>query len=129
LRLPAVTALAVIPVTGLAVTAAATAALNWAGLWLPIPLLLSIAGAVAVSAVVHAGRRRSFSVAWPAALSPDRWRVTAPYLWIVAALCGWAVALPGMADAPDSLFGLLFTGTGPALVAVSAVILAAFVVA
>ncbi|PRC52602.1 hypothetical protein C6A85_58075, partial [Mycobacterium sp. ITM-2017-0098] len=42
LRLPAVTALAVIPVTGLAVTAAATAALNWAGLWLPIPLLLSI---------------------------------------------------------------------------------------
>ncbi|PRC50892.1 hypothetical protein C6A85_67005, partial [Mycobacterium sp. ITM-2017-0098] len=42
---------------------------------------------------------------------------------------GWAVALPGMADAPDSLFGLLFTGTGPALVAVSAVILAAFVVA
>lgn len=129
LRLPSVTAFAVIPVTGLGVTAASTAALNWAQLWLPIPLLLSIAGAVAGSALVHAGRRRSFSVAWPAAFSADRWRVTAPYLWIVAALCGWAVALPGMADAADSLFGLLFTGTGPALIAVSTVIVAAFVVA
>ena len=129
LRLPSVTAIAVVPVTGLAVFAGATAALNWAGLWLPIPLLLSVAAGVAGSAVLHAGRRRSLSVAWPAALSPDRWRVTAPYLWIAAALCGWAVALPGMAAAPDSPFGLLFTGTGPALVAVTAVIGAAFVVA
>jgi hypothetical protein len=129
LRLPSATVPAVVPVTGLAVTAASTAALTWAGLWMPIPLLLSLAGAVAGSALLHAGRRRSFSVAWPAAVSPHRWRASAPYLWIVAALCGWAVALPGLADAGDSMFGLLFTGTGPALVAVSIVIVSAFVVA
>ncbi|KWX56521.1 hypothetical protein [Mycobacterium sp. NAZ190054] len=129
LRLPAVTAVAVVPVTGLAGMAGCTAVLNWAGLWLPVPLLLSAALAVAGSALLHAGRRRSLAVAWPPALSPERWRITAPYLWIVAALCGWAVALPGMAAAPDSPYGLLFTGTGPALVAVTAVLAAAFVAA
>jgi hypothetical protein len=128
-RLPTVTAIAVVPVTGLAAMAGSTAALNWMGLWLPIPLLLAIVVAVAASALLHARRRRSFSIAWPASLTPERWRVTAPYLWIVAALCGWAVALPGMAGAPDSMLGLLFTGTGPALVVVSTVIVAAFVVA
>ncbi|UXA14292.1 hypothetical protein KXD97_11215 [Mycobacterium sp. SMC-8] len=128
LRLPSATVVAVVPVTGLAGMAGATAVCNWAGLWLPVPLLLSATAAVAASALVSVWRRGTFTTAWPLPAA-QHWRVTAPYLWIIAALCGWAAALPGMAAAPDSPFGLLFSGTGPMLVAVAAVLVAVFVVA
>jgi hypothetical protein len=128
-RLPPATVIAVVPVTGLAGMAGATAMVNWAGLWLPVPLLLSATAAVAVSALASGRRRGAITITWPVLPAAERWRVTAPYLWIIAALCGWAAALPGMAGATDSPFGLLFTGTGPALVAVAAVLVAVFVIA
>lgn len=129
IRLPAAAVVAVVPVTGLAAMAGSTAALSWAEMWLPIPLLLTTAAVVAASALLYAMRHGRPTVELPAAIAPDRWRVTAPYLWIVAALCVWAVALPGMAGAADSSLGLLFTGTGPALVVVTFMLVGAFVVA
>lgn len=128
-RLPKTAVIAVVPVTGLAAVAATTATMIWAGWWLPTPLLLAGTSAVACSAIVHAVRFGRVRFRPPAALAPERWRVTAPYLCIVAALCGWAVALPGMADAVASPLGLLFTGTGPVLVVVTTVLVGAFVIA
>lgn len=129
IRLPAAVVVAVVPVTGLAVVAGATAMLGWSGRWLPVPLLLSLIAAVTVSALLHARSRSAPIPHWPASMAPDQWRVSAPYLWIVVALCVWAVALPGMADAADSPYGLLFTGTGPVLVMVTTVLVGAFVTA
>ncbi len=120
---------ALVPTTGMAVMAASTATMIWTGWWRPIPLLLVCVAAVIGSATLHAARHRRLAPAWPAAAHPDRWRVTAPYLCIVAALSVWAVALPGMAVATDAPLGLLFTGTGPILVPVAAALVAVFVVA
>ena len=129
MRLPVAAAVALVPATGMAVMAGATVTVTWAGAWLPVPLLLTLAAAVAGSAVLCALRRPRPPLRLPAALAPRRWRLSAPYAWIVAALCLWAVALPGMAAAPESPLGLLVTGTGPVLVLVGAVLAVVFVAA
>ena len=129
MRLPSAAAVAAVPVTGMAAVAGTTAVLGWTDRWVPIPLLLAGVSAVAGSALLHAARHRGIAASWPVVPAPDRWRVTAPYLCIVAALCGWVLALPGMATAPDSPLGLLFTGTGPVLAVVTAVLVGAFVTA
>jgi hypothetical protein len=129
LRLPAAAAVAVVPAAGMALMAGGTAVVTWTHAWLPVPLLIGAAVAVAGSALLCAAVRPAPVLCWPAALAPARWRISWPYVCIVAALCAWAVALPGLATAPESMMGLLFTGTGPVLVVVAAVLVTVFVVA
>ena len=129
MRLPAAAAVAIVPATGMALMAGSTAVVAWSHAWIPVPLLLGAVAAVAGSAVLCGVLRPWPALGWPAALAPARWRVSVPYVGIIAALCGWVLALPGLAAAPASPMGLLFTGTGPALVVVAAVLVVAFVAA
>ncbi|MCG7596541.1 hypothetical protein [Mycobacterium sp. PSTR-4-N] len=129
LRVPVAAAVAIVPTTGMAAAAAGTVTVTWLGDWLPAPLLVALVAAVAASAVLCALRRPHPPLRVPVTLLPQSWRVSAPYLVIVAVLCAWAVALPGMANAAPSPFGLLATGTGPALVVLAAVLVATFVAA
>lgn len=129
LRVPVAAAVAVVPTTGMAVAAAGTVTVTWLHGWLPIPLLAALVAVVATSAVLCALRRPHAPVRVPVAVLPQSWRMSAPYLVIVAVLCVWAAVLPGMASAESSPFGLLATGTGPALVVLAAVLVVAFVAA
>ncbi len=129
LRVPVAAAAAIVPTTGMAAAAAATVAVTWLRGWQPVPVLLALVAVVAASALVCALRRPHPPLRVPAVLHPQNWQVRAPYLVIVAVLSVWAAVLPGMADAEPSPFGLLATGTGPVLVVLAAVLVAAFVVA
>ena len=129
MRLPLAAAVAVVPATGMALMAGSTAVVTWTHAWIPVPLLAGAVAAVAGSAILRMVLRPRQALHWPAALAPARWRVSMPYACIIAALCGWVLALPGLAAAPESPMGLLFTGTGPVLVLVAAVLVVAFLAA
>jgi len=135
LSLPVPAAIAAVPTIGLATIAGTTSVLLWFHRWPQTQLLVALLVIVALTILWRPrdlvdGISRSATPAAQVdaqtytvlrALSTNR-----PLILLATVLLCWAAALPGMHDAPYSPFGLLFTGTGPALVACTLATVVAF---
>ena len=138
LALPRAAAIAAVPVIGLAVVSVATMVLTW--FHRLSPTLLQTVLLVAVGTAVM--RRPD---GWVAPMRPSvagvrqlaggldvNWRALArnrPLILLTVAVIGWAAILPGLRNAPESQFGLLFVGSGPAIAICTLMAVVAFVMA
>ncbi|MBU9764889.1 hypothetical protein FR943_13690 [Mycobacterium sp. TNTM28] len=124
---------AVILVLGMSITTIVTIGAMWSYRWDPAGILT--VGIVAITASSGLWYRRN---TWPRCRRPEIHWAREPLrsflrhpstLLSVLALILWAVSLPGLAGPDASLYGLLFSGTGPVLAVAMVITAAAFVVA
>jgi hypothetical protein len=138
LRLPRPAAIAVVPVMGVAAVAGTTTMLSWFHRWPATEFQLVLIAAVAIALARAPGGFAAIprpgaadfrhltgkvAIAWRAMIRSP------PLIMLIGALVGWAMILPGLRDAPYSQFGLLFVGTGPAIVVCTLVAVGAFLAA
>ncbi|WP_155943116.1 hypothetical protein [Mycobacterium sp. 141] len=127
-NIPARARLGLIPVLGMSLITMITVGAIWSYRWHPRGILILCIVAVGLSCVLWYRknswpRPRRFEVRLP----PIPWRaaLTNPSILIsVVALVVWAASIPGLPGVEASLYGLLFSGTGPLLAV--AIVLGAF---
>ncbi len=109
----------VIPVLGMSVTTIVTIGAMWSYRWDPRGILTVGVVAVALSSVLWYRRNswprlRAFEIRRPT-VSLHSVRVQPSMAMSAAALVVWAASQPWLAGVDASLYGLLFTGSGPML--------------